>query len=209
MVRTGQDEHHQYYKAINKAKREMYDLRTDLMGNYQTHNIKTILTAAEMLTYLDFKLPLPTVLQALSHVKSTTGLRGRWDRLQERPAIICDVAHNPAGLKEVLQQFAQVKADSRHIVLGFVKDKDVNEALSLFPKDTTYYFCNAQIPRALPASELKEQAEAQGLTGNAYATVSEAIQAARDAMVDTDALLITGSFFIVGEALEVFSPVTA
>jgi dihydrofolate synthase/folylpolyglutamate synthase len=77
----------------------------------------------------------------------------------------------------------------------------VDEALALFPKEATYYFCNAQIERALPANELKEKATIAGLSGNAYNTVAEAVNAAQAAMTANDALLITGSFFIVGDAL--------
>ncbi len=202
MVRTGSDAKYQYYKVVNNAKREMYDLRTDLQGNYQQHNIKTILTAVELLSHQDFKISVSGALSALAHVKKLTGLRGRWEWLQETPAIICDVAHNPAGLKEVLEQFdSQITNHKSHIVLGFVKDKDVDEALALFPKEATYYFCNAQIERALPANELKEKATIAGLSGNAYNTVAEAVNAAQAAMTANDALLITGSFFIVGEAL--------
>lgn len=204
IVRTGNDAKYQYYKVINNATREMLDLRTDLQGNYQQHNIKTVLTAVELLAHQGYKLSIPGALSALAHVKSTTGLHGRWEWLQENPAIISDVAHNPAGLKEVLNQWQQLQANGKHIVLGFVKDKDVDEALALFPKDATYYFCNAQIERALPAAELKEKAAWAGLGGNTYITVTEAINAAQSAMTDKDALLITGSFFIVGEALAVF-----
>ncbi len=201
MVRVRQDAKYQYYKAVNNAKREMYDLHTDLLGNYQQHNLKTILTASEILSHKGFDLSIPATISALASVKKTTGLRGRWDWLQQHPTIICDVAHNPAGLQEVLQQWRQVEANTKHIVIGFVKDKDVSEALSLFPKDAHYYFCNANIQRALPSAELKEIAAQKGLKGNAYATVTGAILAAKDNMNGMDALLITGSFFIVGEAL--------
>ena len=204
MVRVRQDTKYQYYKAVNNAKLEMYDLHTDLLGNYQQHNIKTVLTASEILSHKGFELSIPMTMHALANVKKTTGLRGRWEWLQEKPTIICDVAHNPAGLHEVLQQWKQVDATTKHIILGFVKDKDVAEALRLFPKDAVYYFCNANIQRALPANELREIAVQNGLTGNAYATVTGAVLAAKDNMKSTDALLITGSFFIVGEALAIW-----
>jgi len=83
-----------------------------------------------------------------------------------------------------------------------VKDKDVHEALALFPKDAAFYFCNADIPRALPAQDLKTLANGLGLKGDAYSSVSSAVIAARLALSGNDALLITGSFFIVGEAIE-------
>ena len=202
MVRVKQDDQYQYYKGVDKVKQDMCDIKTDLAGNYQAHNIKTILTAVELLAFRGFQLTIPQAIEALEDVKGTTGLRGRWDRLQDSPVVICDVAHNPAGLKEVLQQWDHIKAEKKHIVIGFVKDKDVAEALALFPKDAAYYFCNAQIIRALPAADLKLLADSIDLGGNEYPTVTDAVNAAMELMSPNDALLITGSFFIVGEALE-------
>lgn len=204
MVRVKQDLHYQYYKAVHHAKREMLDVKTDLLGNYQQHNIKTVLTSVELLASLGLDLTLGDSIDALSAVKKTTGLRGRWELLQEQPIVICDVAHNPAGMTEVVTQLntlAQNSAIRKNIVLGFVKDKDVTEALSLLPKDATYYFCNADMPRALPAAELMAMAHNAGLQGNSYSSVHEAVIAAKQQMNSTDVLLITGSFFIVGEAM--------
>ena len=203
MVRVKQDARYQYFKAVNNATMEMTDLKTDLLGNYQQHNIKTILTCVELLAIQGFKLSLSGAMESLAYIKKTTGLRGRFDCISEKPLIICDVAHNPAGLGEVLQQFNNIPATSKHIILGFVKDKDVDEALSLFPKDAHYYFCNAQIQRALPAPELKEKGNLAGLNGDAWDTVDKALEAAKMNLGENDALLITGSFFIVGEAMDV------
>ena len=207
MVRVKQDAKYQYYKAVNNARREMYELQTDLLGNYQQHNLKTILTAAEVISHYGFKLTTEGTIASLRGVKNKTGLRGRWDWIQENPTIICDVAHNPAGLKEVMAQWQSVPADMRHIVTGFVKDKDVQEALALFPKDAFYYFCNADMPRALPAAELKNMARQAGLNGDAFTSVKDAVAAARKSMRREDALLVTGSFFIVGEAMDVLGGV--
>jgi dihydrofolate synthase/folylpolyglutamate synthase len=159
LVRVKQDQQFQYFKAIHRARMEMFDLSTDLKGNYQVPNIKTVLAAVDILkTNHGLQISKENITQALSRVKRLTGLKGRWDVLQQQPLIIADVAHNPAGLKEVLAQWAQVSAKSKHIVMGFVKDKDVSAALSLFPQDNTYYFCQAQIPRALNINELKQLA---------------------------------------------------
>jgi dihydrofolate synthase/folylpolyglutamate synthase len=205
MVRVKQDLHYQYYKAVHNARREMLDVKTDLLGNYQQHNLKTVLSAIEILTSLGLSLTLGDSIDALSAVKKATGLRGRWEVLQEQPTVICDVAHNPAGITEVVNQLnalTENKTTRKHIVLGFVKDKDVSEALSLLPKDATYYFCNAAMPRALPANELMAMAHTAQLYGKSYETVTEAVLTAKHAMAIDDVLLITGSFFIVGEAME-------
>ncbi len=202
LVRIKQDHLYQYFKAVHRARREMYDLHSDLAGSYQQHNIKTALAAIDVLVSTQ-RLPISfeTTLHALSRVKSLTGMRGRWDILQQRPLIITDVAHNPAGIKEVMQQWEKIPAKTKHIVTGFVRDKDINEALSLFPKDAKYYFCSAQIPRAMPASELKKIADTHGLNGEIYVTVDDAVRTARENLGNDDALLITGSFFIAGEAI--------
>ncbi len=205
IVRTGGDARYQYYKVVNNGNRTMHDLRTDLQGNYQQHNIKTVLTAVELLSHQGFNINIDTAITALGHVKTATGLHGRWEWLQEQPPVICDVAHNPAGLAEVLSQFSGVRPEGKkHIVLGFVKDKDVADALALFPKDANYYFCNAQIERALPANDLRDIATSAGLQGDSYPSVAKAVAAALSAQSADDALLITGSFFIVGEALNLW-----
>ncbi|MEI8279330.1 MAG: folylpolyglutamate synthase/dihydrofolate synthase family protein, partial [Bacteroidota bacterium] len=169
LVRIKQDAQYQYFKAVHTAHREMYDLQTDLLGTYQQHNIKTVLAAVEVLkANHGMHLSFSVCSRALTRVKKLTGLRGRWEWLQQSPPIIADVAHNPAGLNEVMNQWSQIVAVRKHIVVGFVKDKDVSEALSYFPKDATYYFCNAQIPRALLAADLQALANNIGLNGTAF-----------------------------------------
>lgn len=202
LVKIKQDEHYQYFKAIDKAAQNMIDLKTDLMGNFQTHNIKTVLTATEMLYNMGWNLNRETVLQSLTHVKTATGLRGRWEYLQKDPAIIVDVAHNPDGLEYLIDNLNTINKSGRlHIVCGFVKDKDVASALQYFPKEAIYYFTKANIPRALPEAELLAIAEQVGIEGTAYSKVSDAVMSASLAAGTEDIILITGSFFIVGEAL--------
>lgn len=202
LVKVGQEADVQHFKAVKLAAQSMYSLSTDLMGGYQTHNIKTVLTAADVLYSMGFKTDIETCLHALSKVKKLTGLRGRWEKIAQQPLIIADVGHNKAGVQEVMQQWRQIDATQKHIVLGFVKDKDVPAALEQFPKDSQYYFCNAQIPRALSAETLCANAHELGLIGNTYTSVAAAVAAAQKNMQSEDALLITGSFFVVGEAIQ-------
>ena len=202
LARMSQGLQTQHFKAIHKLTGDVYDLVTDLTGNYQSHNLKTILTAVEHLSIQGLNLNLKDAILALQNVRQSTGLMGRWDVVSENPLVICDVAHNPAGLKEVFSQWGRITAPTKHIVTGFVRDKDVEEALALFPGDAMYYFTNAAIPRALPAAELQCMAANAGLMGPSYPTVSYAVDASLKAMKPDDVLLITGSFFIVGEAMD-------
>lgn len=203
MVRTGQDHTFQYFKAVHRADQEIYDVKTDLLGSFQLHNVKTALTACELLNRNGWNLPRQQVLESLASVKRTTGLRGRWDWVQQQPNIILDVAHNPDGMKYLNENLAAAGIQGHlYIVCGFVSDKDVASALRLFPEDARFFFTQANVPRAMPIAQLAEIAEQQGRKGVAYPTVKEALAAARAAATTEDTLLITGSFFIVGEAME-------
>ena len=85
------------------------------------------------------------------------------------------------------------------MVFGAVHDKDVSTILNMLPKEYTYNFCQAQIPRALPVSDLLQQAAVASLTGNAYPTVAEAIAAARQNAQPDEVIFIGGSTFVVAE----------
>lgn len=193
----------QHFKALQALSGIVLDIETDLTGSYQQENIATILTAVDVLAAQGWKLSAHKAAGALKSVKSSTGLRGRWDVLLQQPLVIADVAHNPAGLEIVLHDWSNIEAYTKHIILGFVRDKDVQKALSLFPPDATYHFCAAQIPRALPAEQLAALGKEAGLSGHIYSSVEEAVKHVRKSMHNKDALLITGSFFIVGEAMTV------
>jgi dihydrofolate synthase/folylpolyglutamate synthase len=99
---------------------------------------------------------------------------------------------------------ARVPHRHLHLVLGVVNDKDVTKVLALLPQDATYYFCQADIPRALPAAELAAQAAAQGLAGLAYGPVPTAVAAARAAAGPDDLVFIGGSTFVVAEVAELY-----
>lgn len=175
-------------------------LRLDLNGIYQAKNICTVLMAVEVLKKAGYNMPEHSLHKALENVKTLTGLRGRWDILQNHPTVIQDVAHNADGIRLVLQQLMHNYPSSGiHFVLGFVKDKDVDHALELFPKNAQYYFTNAHIPRAMPFEELQQTANSIGLQGAGYDNVNDAIAAAKKNAADHDVIMICGSFFIIAE----------
>lgn len=175
-------------------------LRLDLNGIYQAKNICTVLCAVEILRKQGYNLAESQLHHALENVKELTGMRGRWDIVQLHPTIIQDVAHNTDGISQVLLQLENNYPKSRlHFVLGFVKDKDVEHVLELFPKNASFYFTNAHIPRALPHPELKAMAASKNLNGGSFDDVNEAISAAKQNAAEHDVIMICGSFFIIAE----------
>jgi dihydrofolate synthase / folylpolyglutamate synthase len=71
----------------------------------------------------------------------------------------------------------------------------------LLPKNANYYFCNAQISRALPAEKLKEFAEKWSLKGESFISVQEALNKAKACVQPNDIIFIGGSTFTVAEVL--------
>ncbi len=179
-------------------------VETDLRGSFQEKNLATVLAAVEQLRDPGWAISDDAVRQGLANVRQLTGLRGRWDIWQEAPLIIADVGHNPAGLDITLRDWQETPATAKHILIGFVRDKDVASALQRFPADATYYFCAAKIPRALPAAELAVIGERCGLRGEPYESVEAGLREALRTLRPEDGLLITGSFFIVGEAMQAY-----
>lgn len=180
---------------------DMKMVRTDLTGQYQMKNILGVLSAVKVMQHAGWELPEASVLTALTHVKKLTGLRGRWEVVSHDPLTIFDVGHNEAGITEVVQQLQHMVYRHLHIVTGFVKDKEVNKVLPLFPASATYYFCKAQLPRAMDQQELAELGHQHGLRGHAYDSVQQAFQAAKQQAHKEDLILVCGSFFIVAEVM--------
>jgi dihydrofolate synthase/folylpolyglutamate synthase len=171
----------------------------DLSGIYQIKNLLTVLAAVDQLREAGWNMPSSKVLEGLSDAGRSTGLRGRWELIRSNPRLIVDVAHNPPGMQLLREQIGLTPHKCLHVVLGMVKDKDVDAVLALLPEGATYYFTRAAIPRAMPEDELSERAKSFGHNGHAYPNIDEALNAALGRAEQEDLILVCGSVFLVGE----------
>ena len=175
---------------------------SDLLGDYQVHNKKTVLQTLTVLNqYTSFQTNESHWKIGLSQVVKNTGLQGRWQQLGKSPKIICDTAHNTHGLTIVLKQIQKESFEQLHFVLGVVNDKDLDEVLPLFPKNAIYYFCKPNIPRGLEADILHKKASSFGLKGKIYNSVSDAYAKAKQNAQPSDFIYVGGSTFVVAEIL--------
>jgi len=186
-----------FYAGDIKTKK----YKTDLLGNYQSENIQTVLATIHLLKQLNWQIDDKAIEQGLLNVKKNTGLRGRWDILQTQPLIIADTAHNIDGLTYVLKQIAKTPHHNLHFVLSFVNDKNLETILPLFPKNARYYFSKAQIPRALDETILFNKAGCFGLRGQPYKTLDLAFKAAKKSACKNDLIFVGGSTFTVAEVI--------
>jgi len=186
---------------LNKKTNTTINVDLDLTGTYQLKNILGVLNTLDYIEKAGFFIGPDNIKLALKQVVKTTGLNGRWQTICEKPLIITDTGHNEDGIKNVLANLKTINYTHLHFVFGAVNDKDVSKILELLPKEATYYFTKANIPRALNENELLELAQKIKLKGNAYSTVATALNAAKKAFKKNDLILIGGSTFIVGDAL--------
>jgi len=175
--------------------------QTDLAGHYQRYNLRTVVTAIDILRNVGLNIPETAVAAGLSQVVKNTNFLGRWQILGQHPKIICDTAHNLHGMTEVVAQLTTENFDRLHVVLGMVSDKNPDEIVKIFPQDAIFYVCRPNNFRALEVGVLAEVMASFGFEHSVYNSVPEAYKAAIDAAGPRDLIFAGGSNFVVAEIL--------
>jgi dihydrofolate synthase/folylpolyglutamate synthase len=187
---------------VHTGKKLVYpDLQLDLLGTYQKFNILTALQSIKLLQEKGFDIEKKHYYDGLAAIQKNTGLKGRWQIIGHNPRIVCDTAHNEAGLQEVIKQIESTPYKNLHMVIGMVNDKNINKVLSMLPKKARYYFCKANIPRALDEKELLAKATKYNLIGIAVSKVTDALHLAKKEANENDFIFVGGSTFVVAEVV--------
>ncbi len=181
-------------------------LQGELTGLCQIRNTNTILSAIRQLVSLRYVIPAQAVEEGFSHVCELTGLMGRWQKLRERPLVICDTGHNVGCFEYLAKQLRSVSCKRLRIVIGMVDDKDYTEVLSMLPKTAVYYFTQATTHRAIPVEVFAEAARKQALQGQCFPSVQSAYEAALKDAGEDDFVFVGGSSYVVADLLTAFPP---
>ncbi len=176
------------------------DYPCEMTGSYQLHNVATVLEAVQQ---LPFSVSNDNIRQGIARVVTDTGLHGRWEKIGEKPLTICETAHNADGIEVMLAKLSTIPYRHLHLIYGCVNDKDFRHILQMLPRErTTFYYSQPSVPRGLPVAQLAEAAAELGMPGEAFPDVHDAIAAARKASdPEEDLVLVTGSIFLVADAL--------
>lgn len=190
-------------KMVFSYKQKEY--YSGLNGIYQLKNLATVITASKILNDRTvFKISENALRKGIEHVCLLTGFRGRWELLSNNPKIIADTSHNVQGIQVVVNQLKYQQYKTLRIIIGMVNDKDISGVLKLLPVNAVYYFTEAQVKRALSATMLKEIAIKFNLSGDSFESIKDAVKKAKSDAHKDDLILITGSNFVVGEAMTLF-----
>lgn len=177
------------------------DLHYELGGDYQDKNANTVLTACMELMNKDIIRDADSVAKGFANVCESTGLMGRWQKLSDKPVVICDTGHNVGGWQYLAPQIKAQPCKTRRIVFGMVDDKDLDKVLSMMPRDAVFYWTQPSNKRAYPVERIAEEAAKIGLAGNAFKTVKEAYQKALSDSESDDFIFVGGSSYVVADLL--------
>lgn len=190
------------HKLRHYTTRSFGDIYGELTGECQIKNANTILCALHSLSKI-FSVTHEDITYAFEHVCEMTGLRGRWQILQEHPTIICDTGHNTGGWQYLSHQLAQIATSGNklHIVFGMASDKDIERVMSTLPHEACYYWTKASVKRATSEQTIANIATKYDLHGKTYSNVAKAYEAAVNNASTNDYIYVGGSSFIVADLL--------
>ena len=174
----------------------------DLQGIYQKKNIKTVLKASEILQQNDYKINDGHIKIGLNNVSNNTGLKGRWQVIQNNPLIICDTAHNIAALKEVISQLIGLEYSKLYFIIGFSDDKDLDKISKIFPENSEYYFVKPKVDKGKDSQHVKQIFQSNYRIGITQNSVNEAINLIKKTSSKDDVIFIGGSTFVVSEIFQ-------
>ncbi|MBZ5647929.1 MAG: bifunctional folylpolyglutamate synthase/dihydrofolate synthase [Acidobacteriia bacterium] len=177
-----------------------------LLGRHQLRNIALAIAAAEQVNNFGFRV----IAQDIERGIRDTRWRGRFQRLAPHdawPEIILDVAHNPAGAWALRSTLSECVGERPlTFVFGAMRDKAIAEiAEILFPLAAHVIATHAHNPRAATPDEIRHAAARAAADIEPADSVPAALDRARDLAGSHGLIVVTGSIYIVGEALAVLS----
>ena len=188
--------------------------KMDLKGEYQRSNLMTVLKSLEVLSSCGLTTETDIIIDSICHAAERTGFRGRWEVLSEKPFVVCDIAHNPHGMRPVMEQLCRVYSEALsksvgekpklYVVFGVMADKDLETISGYLPREAYYFYTAADSPRAMAPCKLSEWMGSRNFSGEEIPGVVDAVRRCLSQASDNDVVYIGGSSYVVAEALKLF-----
>ena len=180
-------------------------IRIPLAGDYQIKNSKAAIAAIECLQSRGFIVPDRAIKNGFEQIARLTGIRGRFETLQSRPLIILDVGHNPDAVLETASAVHRIDYGKLILVFGVMKDKDYRSMIRTFAALRPIVFAvQPEMERALSAATIAGIFRELNCRVQVCGNVAEGVREAMRTQTKKDLLLICGSHYVAGEALQAF-----
>jgi len=179
-------------------------LAVPLRGEHQAHNCGLALAMLDKLKGHGFAVPEEKIISGLAK----TELAGRMEEVWQEPRVIIDGAHNATSITALIRALgAHITYDSLVLIFGTGQDKDVDGMLGQIAlgADKVIFTRAKGNPRAMPPEELMSQfTEISGKMAQLAPNLTESLKLAGRAVSREDLILVTGSFYLAGEAKRYF-----
>lgn len=172
--------------------------KSDLKGNYQQKNKRTVVAIINELKKMKINISEESIKNGFLNVHQNTGFYGRWYEVSQNPLTICDTAHNFAGLKEVFSQLNEIPKH-KHIILGFVNDKKIDEVLQILPHDADYYFVKPTTERAKNPKDYEKELQNSKINYQIFDSVEKGYLSVKQNIKTNEMIFIGGSNFVLGD----------
>lgn len=180
-------------------------LPVPLPGEHQASNCALALAAVDVLQQAGFQCPEDRLTAGLARSR----VPGRMELISQRPRILVDGAHNPASMNALMRCVgAYVPYDSMVCIFGCCQDKDMAAMLDRvnLGADKVVFTRALSNPRAADPHELQRLfQERSGKMSQVARSLPEAMEIAMRAVSRDDLICVTGSFYLVGEAMKFVS----
>ncbi len=192
------------YLVSLTGNQEEWEINLDLKGHYQIKNLAGVCTVlAKLRDLLGFRLSTEKTILGLENTVRNTGLKGRWQKLGDNPLTICDTGHNEQAFNLLKDEIRHWKPESCHFILGFAKDKSLNDTLGVLPREANYYFTTFNSPRATKSEDLIQYANLINISKiNTFPDVNTALSHVRNIAKPDDFVYVGGSTYLVAEIEE-------
>ena len=182
-------------------------LSVSVSGRFQFGNLAVVLQTVNQVRKMGrYALGDDAVREGLAHVQELSGLMGRLTTVLEKPRVIVDVAHNAEAMAQLVDTLRQLGLKKAIVVFGVMKDKDHASMIRDLASITEQAIAvAAQSERSRSASDVAAAFADQGCRVRAALSVQEGVHLALEAAAKKGLILVTGSHFVVGEALPAFA----
>lgn len=182
--------------------RERADLRTPLLGRHQIENSALAVAATDILGGQNLSIPEEALRRGLRTVRWP----GRLQKLQDSPTIVIDVAHNPAGIRELLRSLpTSFQYERLILVIGLLRDKDYKTISKMIAQTADLIIVTTpNSERALSPSELAKEIARHTNSYMVYPEINQAYEWAQAHSHQHDLICVTGSHYLVGEFLKFY-----
>jgi dihydrofolate synthase / folylpolyglutamate synthase len=172
-------------------------LAPQLAGHFQLQNAMNAVAAARTLSARGYSIPENAIEQGIA----AAVWPGRLEKLQSRPDIYVDGAHNPAAARELAAFWDENFAGRKIFLLyGALRDKAVDEIAGvLFPHAAEVVFTEPRTSRAISASQLSEIAAHHAIRSSVIPDAEQALDYLLSKAAPQDAIFVTGSLYLVGQ----------